>query len=270
MQTTINGLDAWTSFLSTAEVPILKRTARELKLLGEVPEQNDVRAITSALMLDPLMTLILLRYLQKNKRASQINEVVQIEQALMMVGMQRFFGSVVPQLLAEDMLKQQLPALSGMLQGVQRATRAARYAKDWSVRLKDLHFDEVRITALLHNFAEILLWCYAPVEMAKVRALQQCDKTLRTRDAQRQVLGFKVSDLQLELAKLWQLPELLIHFMERNYAYERQMRTVVLAVNLSRHSANGWDDAALPDDYKEIGELLRMTPEQVREIVKPA
>jgi hypothetical protein len=35
-----------------------------------------------------------------------------------------------------------------------------------------------------------------------------------------------------------------------------------LAVN-PRHTANGWDDAALPDDYKEIAELLRMPAEQV-------
>ena len=41
------------------------------------------------------------------------------------------------------------------------------------------------------------------------------------------------------------------------------MRNVVLSVNLARHLANGWDDAALPDDYKDIGQLLGMQPENV-------
>jgi hypothetical protein len=38
---------------------------------------------------------------------------------------------------------------------------------------------------------------------------------------------------------------------------------VVLAANLARHAANGWDDAALPDDFRAIGELLRMSAEDV-------
>ncbi len=42
-----------------------------------------------------------------------------------------------------------------------------------------------------------------------------------------------------------------------------RVRNVVLAVNLARHSANGWGDAALPDDYKDIGELLRMPAERI-------
>ncbi|MDP3420937.1 MAG: metal-dependent hydrolase, partial [Thiobacillus sp.] len=40
------------------------------------------------------------------------------------------------------------------------------------------------------------------------------------------------------------------------------------AANLARHSAHGWDDAALPDDYREIGALLRMSPDQVVELVR--
>jgi hypothetical protein len=35
---------------------------------------------------------------------------------------------------------------------------------------------------------------------------------------------------------------------------------VNLAIRVARHSARGWDDAALPDDLREIGELLQLTP----------
>jgi hypothetical protein len=30
----------------------------------------------------------------------------------------------------------------------------------------------------------------------------------------------------------------------------------------------GWDNAALPDDYRAIGELLRMDPERVAALVQ--
>lgn len=268
MEQKISGLENWIKFFETADIPILKRTVRDLAVLQEDAENLSVRGVTDAIAHDPLMTVVLLRYLQQHKRNTQLNEVVQIEQALMMLGMQTFFQKVEPKLVIEDMLHGNLIALTHLLHTVRRATQAAHYAKDWAVRLQDLHFDEIRIAALLHNFAEILMWCYAPEQMTQVRALQQKDKALRSRDAQKQVLGFKLSDMQMALAKSWGLPELLIGFMSREDSQQRNMRNIVLAINLARHAANGWDDAALPDDYKEIGALLNMPAQQVEHLVR--
>ena len=268
MEQKISGLEAWIKYFETADIPLLKRTHRDLAVLQEDADHLSVRAVTEVISHDPLMTVTLLRYLQKHKRDTQLNEVVQIEQALMMLGMQTFFAKVEPRLVVEEMLHGQIPALMGLLHTVHRATQAAYYAKDWAVRLQDLHFDEIRIAALLHNFAEILMCCYAPAEMAQVAALQQADKALRSRDAQIQVLGFKLSDLQLALAKSWGLPELLINFMNRTDSQQRKMRNIVLAINLARHADKGWDDAALPDDYKEIGEMLNMPAQQVEHLVR--
>ena len=36
-------------------------------------------------------------------------------------------------------------------------------------------------------------------------------------------------------------------------------------MRLARHSAHGWDDPALPDDYREIAALLNLKPEIVRQ-----
>ncbi len=55
--------------------------------------------------------------------------------------------------------------------------------------------------------------------------------------------------------------------MDDDHAEQQRVRNVILAVNLARHSANGWDDAALPDDYVEISKLLSIKEEDVRVIV---
>ncbi len=161
------------------------------------------------------------------------------------------------------MLKQHIAALPPALRAVHRALRASGYAKDWAVLLRDLHYEEVRIAALLHDIAEILMWCFAPGPMLEIRGMQQKDRTLRSRDAQRQVLGFELVELQRELVTKWGLPQLLSTLMDDACQEQPRVRNVVLAVNLARHSANGWDDAALPDDFREIGELLRMPAEEV-------
>ena len=106
-----------------------------------------------------------------------------------------------------------------------------------------------------------------PVEMLKIHAMQEQDRALRSYDAQEQVLGFSLDALQLALAREWGLPQLLLTLMDGECAEQTRVRNVILAVNLARHSANGWDDAALPDDYMDIGELLGVEPENVMVMV---
>jgi hypothetical protein len=40
-------------------------------------------------------------------------------------------------------------------------------------------------------------------------------------------------------------------------------QNVLMAVDLARHSALGWDNAALPDDYKAIAALLNLQHEEL-------
>ena len=267
MQQEIKGLDQWVSYLSQAELPVLKQTARSLATLREDESRLSARAVAQVIALDPMMTVKVLRYLQLHKHRSQESEVVQVEQALIMMGVEAFFNKVPSQPLVQEVMQGHTDALIQLLHLIHRAHRASEYAYDWAVRLTDLHFEQIRIAALLHDLSEMLMWCFAPKEMLEIREIQHRDKSLRTRAVQEQVFGFNLLDMQKQLVKNWQLPELLLHLMDDEYSSNQRVRNVTLAVNLARHSANGWDDAALPDDYRDIAELLRMSPEQVMHMV---
>ncbi len=260
-------LEDWVAFLSQAEIPVLKQTARDLNALHEDAENISARSVAKAIARDPMMTVKLLHHLQNNKHGKQEHEVVEVEQALLMMGVEGFFRKVPPEPLMDEMLRGHMAALVCLLRVVRRSQRASAYAFDWAVRLRDMHYEEVRIAALLHDLAEMLMWCFAPTEMLQIYAMQQQDKNLRSRDVQEQVLGFPLADLQLALAREWALPRLLLTLMDDECAEQERVRNVILAVNLARHSANGWDDAALPDDYKDIGELLGMEPEDVMVVI---
>lgn len=256
-------LKEWVAFLSHTELPVLKQTARDLALLREKEENLSARGVTEIIARDPMMTVKLLRYLQQHKHRKQEHEVIQVEQALLMLGVETFFSKLAPKPLAEDTLHGHTDALVCLLHVIHRSHRASSYAFDWAVRLRDLHFEEVRIAALLHDLAEIVMWCFAPENMLKIHAMQQQDKTLRSHVAQEQIFGFSLSALQSALAREWNLPKLLLTLMDIKHAEDQRVRNALLAVDLSRHLAHGWDDAALPDDYKNIGELLNMKPEDV-------
>lgn len=269
-QQKITGLDGWVDFLSKVEIPVLKHTARDLHVLLQDTDKDKLsaRGIAHVIKHDPLMTIKLLRYLQKNKRSSQEHEVVEVEQALMLLGLEASLRNIPAKPLIEETLgKQKMEALICLLHVVHRSNQASSFAFDWAIHLNDLHFEEIRIAALLHDIAELLMWCFSPTEMLKIRAMQQNDKTLRSNVAQEQVFGFSLDELKSKLVIKWSLPTLLITLMDDQHEKSGRVRNVSLAVNLARHAANGWDDAALPDDYRDIAELLKLDVDEVISLI---
>lgn len=252
-------LSEWVNFLTTAEIPVLKQTARNVAALEQDEQHLNARSLAHVIKHDPLMTVKLLRYLQAHKHRSQEHDVVEVEQIIMIVGLEAALNKVSAKPLAEEILgRNNMTALVYLLKTAHRANIACSYAFDWAIRLHDLHFEEIRIAALLHDIAEMLMWCFAPNEMLKIKHSQKQDEALRSAAAQEMVFGFSLLQLQHELAIKWKLPELLITLMDDNNSKLQRVRNVILAVNLARHSANGWDDAALPDDYEEIAKLLHL------------
>ena len=260
-------LAGWVALFTQTELPVLKHTARELERMRADEDNLNARSLAHVVTSDPMMTVKLLRYMQAHKRSSQTHDVVQVEQAIMLMGFNPFFREIRPEPVVEDILHGHLQALTQLLRTVRRAQRASRYAFDWALLLHDLHAEEVRIAALLSYLSEMLMWCFNPEAMMKIHAMQEADKTLRSAAVQQEVLGFRGMELQKALATEWKLPELLLTLMDPAQSGNERVCNVMLALNLARHSANGWDDAALPDDYRDIGELLNIEPQKVMEMV---
>lgn len=261
-------LDEWLALFGTAEIPVLRHTARELARLHADETLFTARAVADAVTEDPLMTLKLLRHLQRRKHSRQEYELVEVRQALLMTGLDTFLREVPARPTVEELLQGHLDALVLLLGTVHRAQRAAHYAYDWALRLHDLHAEEVFVSTLLTHVSEMLMWCFNPESMMQIHNRQRADATLRSAEVQQQVLGFTGIELQRRLTVDWKLPELLQNLADPALARSSRVRNVMLAVNLARHSAHGWDDAALPDDYRAIGELLRMEPERVQHLVR--
>jgi len=263
MMQDIEAIKHWVAILSEKEIPVLRQTARELTSLLEDEANLNAQSTANVIARDPLMTVKLLRYLQQHKHRAQTTEIMQVEQALLMLGTESFYKNVASQPLAEEILKSHTSSLVQLLGVVHRSHRASEYAKNWAVQLHDLHYEEVRVAALLHDIAEILMWCFAPTQMQEMHNIQKNNKSLRSRSVQEQVFGFSLFELQKELATQWKLPGLLLTLMNDTGEQHPRLLNVSLAVNLARHSANGWDDSALPDDFEGIGKLLRIPAAQV-------
>jgi HD-like signal output (HDOD) protein len=256
--TTPHDIESWVRTLSEREIPVLRQTARSLEEARLKSDQITGRDIALIALRDPLMTVRVLAFIRPYHGKHHLKEITSVEHAVMMLGIEPFFRHFEKLAVIEDQLKPHPQALLGLLHVLRRAQRAARYALDWALTRRDLNVEEITVAALLHDLAEILMWCFAPQESLQIRAMQQADRTLRSADAQTAVYGFRLIDLQLALCKAWKLPELLLNLLDDANREVPRVKNVALAVNLARHSANGWDDAALPDDYAEIAKLLNL------------
>ena len=258
----------WAALFDHATLPILASTAQALEELRPVEDSVDAHMLADSLVTDPLMTLKLLAHLAKLRRGRDGGDTETVKEALVMLGIPPFFRAFGPQETVEDHLARWPEALEGFRHVLRRSHRAARFAISFAVHRLDHDAAVIHEAALLHDFAELLLWYRAPALMLEIWQRQQADSTLRSDAVQRQVLNVEISELQHALMIAWRLPSLLVEIThDHSKAATIQVRNVRLAIRVARHSAQGWDNAALPDDLHDIGALLQLAPEPTQRLL---
>lgn len=257
-------LEAWTRFFIEAEIPILQETALALEDLRAREDDVDAGMLADLIDTDPFMTMKVLAYVSAKRRNMESTQTETVISSLVMMGVAPFFRNFGPQPTVQQHLSDQPEALQALLTLLKRAKRAAHFATGFAVHRGDTDVAVIRQAAFLNDFAEMLMFCYAPSMEMEIRAMQQANPTLRTVNLQRFVFKIDLADLRQELMKHWRFSELLVRISDGKHADHPSVRNVLLAVRLARHTEHGWDNPALPDDFEEIAVLLNATPRATR------
>jgi HD-like signal output (HDOD) protein len=249
---------SWVAAFDAREIPVLAATDGAIAELALNEDAVDAHLLADTMVADPLMTLKLLRHVALMRRGRDQSDPETATEALVMLGITPFFRSFGAQPTVEQGLAGQDEALAGLQRVLTRAHRAARFSLGFAVHRSDRDAALLHEAALLHDFAEMLLWVHAPTLALALMQRQQADPGLRSADAQQALLHIELGDLQQALMKTWGLPGLLVQISDNHASPLAQVRNVQLAIRLARHSAQGWDNAALPDDIDEIAALLNL------------
>ncbi len=250
-------LAAWVARFRATPIPVMAGTAAAIDALIDHEDAVDAHTIAESIGADPLMTLKLLSHVGTVSRRE--TDVETVTAALVLMGVGPFFRTFSSLLTIDDLLGDAPEALAGAQAVIGRSHRAARFALGFAAHRMDPDAAVLHEAALLHDFAELLLWCHAPDLAQEIVRRQQADATLRSTDVQQAVLGTPLSDLQQALMKAWRLPALLIRLGDDRHAEASQVKNVLLAVRVARHSTQGWDNAALPDDVAAVAALLQLS-----------
>ncbi len=252
------GVEGWVTAFEQRDIPVFAATVAAIDEARAAEEAADAHALTALIAEDPLMTLKLLRHVARQRRGREGTDIESVTAALVMLGITPFFRAFAAQESTEVRLADWPGAIEGLEAVRRRSTRAARYALAFAVHRMDQDAALIHEAALMHDFAEMLVWLHAPVLALELARRQRTDPRLRSIDAQREVLDVALTDLQQALMRAWRLPELLVRITDDRACDEPQVRNVQLAIRVARHSVQGWDDPALPDDVDEIAELLNL------------
>lgn len=252
----LSDLAAWTLHLCEAPLPVLAATAADIERLAQAEERHgrvDANMLADVIGDDPLMTIKLLAHTARLRPPAQMTDAETVTATLVHLGIGPFFRDFAALVAVE----QGLQALPGALDALQRVLRcshrASRFALGFAVHRMDTDADIVREAALVHDFAELLLWYHAPQTMLTEAARPD------------------VSRLGQALMRAWRLPTLLIELTDehacRNPLVEPQRQVVQLAVRLARHTTNGWDTADLQPDLEAVAELLHLSVSAAQRLV---
>ena len=266
LQQPLADLPAWTARLAAARIPVQAVTADDLALLAQaeaVRGDVDAHQLSPTVSRDPLAALRLLASAAQMRQQRRVDDNYggpeTVTAALVMMGIGPFFREFESPQTVEQLLGEKPLALAGLQRVIRRAHRAADFALGFAVQRMDDDAAVLQLAALLHDFAEMLLWCHAPGLALQIQAQQMADPALRSAAAQRTVLGIELPALQHALMQQWALPELLVRISDDSQGDDLQVQNVQLAIRLARHTedpALGWQNPAVPDDLKAIAELL--------------
>jgi HD-like signal output (HDOD) protein len=249
----------WVALWRSAQIPVLQDTAEHIEALRPNEDQVDARLLADVVSSDPLMSLKLLAHVSTHRSSRRVTDTETTTAALVMMGIGPFFRHFGLQPCVQDWLRERPDALAGLMAVLVRSSRAARFALGFAVRRMDLDAEVIHEAALLHDFAEMLLWCHAPMLALQIAQRQAQDPSLRSAAVQQELLHAELADVQQGLMHAWRLPELLVQISnDHASAPSPQMRNVLLAIRLARHTKDGWDNAAIPDDVAEIATLLNL------------
>ncbi len=261
MTTLPSTIHEWVAFLEAQDVPVLRRTIRELDRLRPGAERVSATQLAVIILRDPLMTLKLLRLANTSRRGRLSNEITSIEHAIMMLGVAPLFKHFSALVALEEMLAGHEQALASVLQVYSRSLHAAYQARQWAIQHQDIRVEEVYISALLHDMTNMMLWIYAPERAQGIRDTVRRER-LYYGLAHEKVMGFSVADFRIALAAAWCFPDMLAELVDCRNAGQPRAQGVLLAVSIAHLAERGWYGPQMEACLEAMADTLNLPLEE--------
>ena len=237
-----DALGAWIERLAECHLPILVDSARSLASLS-LESGVPMDRLCGKVPADPGAVLEILRRANARRHRNLGSRVATLENAAQMLGVQQLVAlpgelRCVDPRNVDEVHRDYLRLAS-------RSYHAGLQAYRWAMRRGDMMPKEVFVAAMLHDLGELMMSLHDGAnELKQIEVLQRTE-CMPADEAQYVVLGFSLEQLSRALAERWNLPELLLHSLDAEFAQQPRVLGVMLATQLARLTESGWSGAEL-------------------------
>lgn len=253
-------LQQWVERVDAAGIPVLLRSVHALERLRALDEDRvDAQTVSGVVLQDPLMSLKVLRFMAQHRSRRQIDDVLTVDSAVLLIGVPPFLRHFSDLQAIEVLLSEWPMARDGALAVIERSYRSARLALGYAVHRGDVEAALLYEAALIHDFAEVLVWTIAPALMLRMARERRTHPEEGLASIERRLLGVELCDLEQALMTRWGLPERLTQVTDDRRAEAPRVQTVLLATRIARHHDDGWRHADAFDDLEQLSHLLGLS-----------
>jgi len=254
-------LAGWTQRLHEEEMPIFSNTVCQTQsVLAD--NRKGAMDLASVIMQDPNLTAKLLKMSNSSYYNPSNQKMVTVSRSIVILGSTVISEITLACSFFEAILSPKNKNKAN--EEIACAIHAAVQAKSLAILCNDCSPEEVFIAALLHNLGDIAFWCFSGKQGESILALIQAGKTKK--EAERDVLGFHLSNLSIELCRSFQLSGLIKDSI--NNVSNNRTQLVTLSHAISQASKQGWESESMNQCLTELTKISSLPIKTLKETLQ--
>jgi len=237
------GVDAWAEYLADKALPVRASSLKRLRRLL-LDDNTMLHQITPVVKADPVLTLHVTRAAQ-TLHAGKDSHVTGVDHAVSSLGINKLMEIVgntkAMKLNPHSVAQKQYFRMQSVSQ------HAAHQCLYLAETRKLPYADETHLAAMLYGFGFWMLWLHAPLHMDKIQR-KVYDDSIDVVLAESDILGCSIQRIAFEVAKLWDLPELVQQALDHETSPSK--------VTLDKFHQRAMKDPRLtPNEIRELNHL---------------
>jgi len=259
----MNSTQAWVTYLSKIELPVLANTLRRINELTD-SSNSTVNELANVILNDAQLTSQVLRLSNTVFYNQTRTQVSTVSRAITLIGFDAVKSMAISSLIVDSLLKRN--DRPHLLRCLARAIHAAVQARCLLPKRNEYALEEVFIGALLMNIGELAFWSCETEQASELEA--ELRAGVAPVEAQKSVLHTTFAEITRGLVEAWSLGPFIKEVVAPGQANSKAASLVRHSVEMARLSENGWRGADMDKVMEDLGRDIGENPAAVRDQLK--